>query len=964
MTNLTNRTRGRQPLWCYSAWACAALWSITIAALPVCGAIVDDPFAWPAITADAKPWTYWYWMGGAVKDADITRHLEQFQLAGFGGVHIIPVYGARGAEGDYVPFLSPRWMAHLDHTLLEADRLGLGVDMTTGTGWPFGGPWVEPRYAASRFEIRELAAENKSAVRELATAPKRDGAPAQLVVLMAYGPGGEAVEITDRLGTDGELNWQPPDDGWKLAALLQSPTNLPVERAAPGGEGPTVDHFSRAALTRYLRKFDEAFGDYSRRRVRSMYNDSYENWGENWTLNLFAEFERRRGYDLRAHLLDLRLHNANTSEQAQRVRADYRETVADLMRDEFVSVWVDWAHDHKMQIRNEGHGTPANLLDLYALADMPETEVFGTSWLEASGLEPLPGVPVRHGGPLEVQVCKLASSAAHVAGRPRCSSETFTWLGDHFKIPLEHMKAQADLMFAMGINHIFFHGSAYSPSDAAWPGWLWYASTNVAPYMPAWRQMPALCGYIARCQAWLQAGQPDQDVLVYFPIYDLWAEDEGARDGLQHTIVNNTDVWLEKHMSGFAETCRALWKRGYCYDCLSDRQLAELRVVDGKLVSSGGNEYRVLVLPRCRLMPVETLAQVSRLVANGATVVVVGQLPPDVPGWGKLDERRASSKMIRDQLGALARRSDDRRDRAAATGRLIIGDDVEPLLQRAGVAREALVDTGLLFVRRRDATGWNYFVVNFSGQPLEQWLPLAVPARDVVIFDAATRACGQAATKLQGDALSVFVQLKPRQSILIRATRNKVDGQAWRYLREEQSVALAEPWRVQFIEGGPSPPTELSVHELSDWTRWPDDTGVLKSFSGIARYVTEFELPITAADAWLLDLGEVCHSCTVRLNGVEVGQLITSPYQVDVSSAIRSGTNLLEVEVANLPANRIADLDRRGVDWKKFFFVNIRYHPFDASDWPPVVSGLLGPVRIVAQRNVTRAEMELIELVK
>lgn len=958
MVRLTVHRRITKPLRSVAALYCITCCGMLAAAQVVQGADAADPFAWPVVTAEAKPWTYWYWMGGAVKEADLTRHLQQFQQAGMGGVHIIPVYGARGAEADYVPFLSPRWMELLDYTLREAGRLGLGVDMTTGTGWPFGGPWVEPRHAASRFEVQEIAAENRSAVRELAADTKRANAAATVVVLMAFGPGGEIVEITSKLGASGELDWKPPSHGWKLAALLQSPTNLPVERAAPGGEGPTVDHLSRDALQHYLQKFDAAFGDYAGRHVRSMYNDSYENWGENWTPALLAEFERRRGYDLRAHLLDLRLHKDNMSEQAQRVRADYRETVADLIRDEFVAVWVRWAHDRHMQIRNEGHGTPANLLDLYALADMPETEVFGTSWLEASGLEPLPGVPARHGGPLEVQVCKLASSAAHVAGRTRCSSETFTWLGDHFKIPLEHMKAQADLMFVMGINHIFFHGSAYSPTDAAWPGWLWYASTNVAPYMPAWRHMPALCGYIARCQAWLQAGQPDHDVLVYFPIYDVWASDEGARDGLQHTIVHNTDVWMEKLMAGFATTCRTLWSRGYGYDCLSDRQLAQLQVDDGALVCPGGR-YRVLVLPRCKQIPVETLEHVRRLVTAGATVAVVGELPPDVPGWGNLVQRRAKRQAIVNQLIRLAQQPDGVGAAAGVHGRLFIGDDLEQMLQRAGVTREPLVDAGLLYIRRRDAVGWNYFIVNFSSRAVDRWLPLSVPAREGVLFDPSTGQSGRAATRSDGNALHVYLQLNPRQAVIVRATRDRVAGPAWKYRSEAQAVTLDGPWRVQFIDGGPSLPTERSTQELSDWTRWPDDLGTLKSFSGVARYVKEFDLPSEAAEGWQLDLGEVCHSATVRLNDVEIGTLIASPYRLDITPAVRPRRNRLEVDVANLPANRVADLDRRKVDWKKFFFVDIRYQPFDASHWPPVASGLLGPVKVSALRRIDPSEVNV-----
>ena len=97
---------------------------------------------WPAISREAKPWTRWWWHGSAVDPASLTAQLEALRDAGIGGVEITPIYGVRGEEAQFIPFLSDRWLRMLEHTLREANRLDLGVDMATGTGWPFGGPWV------------------------------------------------------------------------------------------------------------------------------------------------------------------------------------------------------------------------------------------------------------------------------------------------------------------------------------------------------------------------------------------------------------------------------------------------------------------------------------------------------------------------------------------------------------------------------------------------------------------------------------------------------------------------------------------------------------------------------------------------------------------------------------------------------------------------------------------------------
>src|SRR4051812_10939335 len=113
-----------------------------------------DPLAWPAITSQAKPWTRWWWLGSAVDKPNLTRLLEQYTGAGLGGVEICPIYGAKGSEDRYIDFLSPRWMEMLAHTTSEAKRLGIGVDLTTGTGWPFGGPQVTPEISSAKVVMK------------------------------------------------------------------------------------------------------------------------------------------------------------------------------------------------------------------------------------------------------------------------------------------------------------------------------------------------------------------------------------------------------------------------------------------------------------------------------------------------------------------------------------------------------------------------------------------------------------------------------------------------------------------------------------------------------------------------------------------------------------------------------------------------------------------------------------------
>jgi hypothetical protein len=110
---------------------CCGASAAMVAAEP---AATSSPLTWPELTDTARPWAYWWWQGSAVDPENLQRELQRYQDAGMGGVHIIPIYGAKGYEARYLEYLSPKWMEMLACAGTEAGRRGLGVDMTTGTG--------------------------------------------------------------------------------------------------------------------------------------------------------------------------------------------------------------------------------------------------------------------------------------------------------------------------------------------------------------------------------------------------------------------------------------------------------------------------------------------------------------------------------------------------------------------------------------------------------------------------------------------------------------------------------------------------------------------------------------------------------------------------------------------------------------------------------------------------------------
>src|SRR6185436_18855831 len=216
-----------------------------------------------------------------------------------------------------------------------------------------------------------------------------------------------------------------------------------------------------------------------------------------WTPRFFEEFEKRRGYDLRRHLP--KLVGKNTDDDSARVLADYRETISDLLLDTFTTEWSSWARRQGHLVRNQAHGSPASLLDLYAASDIPETEG------------------------AEIQRFKWSTSAGDVAGRRLVSAEAATWLGEHFRVRLADVRTALDRFFVAGVNHIVYHGTAYSPAGDAWPGWQFYASVEFNPQNAWWDDFATLNAYVARVQSFMQSGRADSDVLLYYPFYESLA---------------------------------------------------------------------------------------------------------------------------------------------------------------------------------------------------------------------------------------------------------------------------------------------------------------------------------------------------------------------------------------------------------------------------------------------------------
>lgn len=896
---------------------------------------------WPEIKPEARPGSRWWWMGSAVDKQNLSYNLRLYGTAGIGSLEITPIYGVKGNEQREIPFLSPRWMEMLEYTQDEAKKNGIGIDMNTGTGWPFGGPDITLEHAATRaiFEQYSITG-GKDIVQDISISnpkEKKQREIATLNRLMAYSTDGTCLNLTAKV-KNGKLKWSAPKGEWKLIALFIGKTFQKVKRAAPGGEGYVMDHMNPEAVKGYFTKFDHAFQQNKVTYPRTFFNDSYEVYKADWTPHLLEEFERRRGYKLEEHFPEFL--DTTRTEATRRIVSDYRETVSEMLIDNFTTQWTKWAHKHGSTTRNQAHGSPANQIDTYASVDIPECEGFGLTDFHIKGLRK---DSLTRPNFSDISMLKYASSAAHIAGKPYTSSETFTWLTEHFRTSLSQCKPDMDLMFVSGVNHMFFHGTPYSPQEAAWPGWLFYASINMSPTNSIWRDAPAFFEYITRCQSFLQMGQPDNDFLVYLPIYDLWDEIVGR-------LVSFDIHKMDRYAPKFIKTIQTIIAGGYDVDYISDAFIKTTRCTGDQLVTSGGTRYKALIVPAARLMPAATLRKLVELARQGATVIFVEQYPEDVPGYHELDKNRKTFQHITRQLPATDSFKQTQQF-AFGKGQIIVGSDYQQAPAQTGIPAEELKTRyGLQFIRRSNPEGHHYFVSCLQDKDTDGWVTLNVPETTAMFFNPMNGERGRAQSRTSNGKLEVRLQLKSGESLIIQTLNKPLDKEpAWNYPEEQAySLSLDHGWKLNFVESTPSITGRFDIDSPLSWTELEQPEAKINMGTGC--YSLEIDLPALEADDWILDLGDVRESARVRINGHDAGTAWAAPFRLKVGKWLKTGKNLIEVEVTNLPANRIADMDRKNIEWRIFKDINmakLNYVKGDYKNWSTMPSGLNGNVRLI-----------------
>jgi hypothetical protein len=614
----------------------------------------------------ARPWVYWFWLNGNITSNGITADLEAMKRVGIGGVLIMEV--DQGTPKGPAGFGLPPWRELFKHVCGEADRLGLEVNMNNDAGWcGSGGPWITPDLAMQKLVWTETNAEGPGHFEAELPQPKAVASYYRDLSVFAFPtPAGGArieniqakgafvpdrlavrgtwpslpadqiiardriVELTARLGTNGDFSWEVPPGKWTILRLGHTPTGKDNHPAPEAGRGLESDKLSKAAteamFAGLMGKLISDSEPLAGKALVATHIDSWETGSQNWTPKFREEFRKRRGYDPRPLLPVMTGRVVDSLELSERFLWDVRQTVSDLIVENYAGQFRKLAHQHGLRLSIEAYdGAPCDEMTYAGQADEPMAEFW--SWGNSTAYS-----------------CTEMASAAHVYGRRILGAEAFTATdGERWLHHPASIKALGDWAFCEGINRFVFHRYAlqpwrdYAPGMSMGPWGLHYERTQTW-----WEQSTAWHEYLARCQFLLRQGLFVADI--------CFLEPEGSPMRFTPTLPNP-----ESFRGNTPD------RPGYNFDgCTPEVVLERMKVKDGKLVLPDGMSYRVLVLPQVETMTPALLRKIRELVEAGATVIGPPPLKsPSLQGYPQCDEE--IRRLVKEMWGsdvAKGRRSD------------------------------------------------------------------------------------------------------------------------------------------------------------------------------------------------------------------------------------------------------------------------------------------------------------------
>ncbi|GAB4239314.1 MAG: glycosyl hydrolase [Acidobacteriota bacterium] len=889
--------------------------------------------------AQARPFVRWWWNGNRVTTPEALRELDLLAAAGVGGVEINPIAMPQVVQGDpeeiapALEWLSPEWNAVVKAVAEETRERGMIADIIIGSGWPFGGRFLQPGeqlqlVTVHRETLRGPQTYTKS-LSELTRGTFRtwdpvrrhevtEGSPPKLLFLRLVPKSEEpapGLELLPDAVHGDKVVFEVPAGDYELYAGSWREGFRQVELGAPGADGPVVDHFAAQAVRAYLDRMsgglEPDLGRPLGRYFRAVFCDSLELGEANWTGDFVAEFQRRRGYDPWPWIHYMVENgpvpgDGEKADHVRRLRYDFNLTLAELFEEQFLDTLRDWAREHGVRARVQAYGRETRSVDSALHVDLPE----GESWIWGSEKLPHPTVSNR-----------FTASAAHLVGRQIVSAESMTNTTTVFRTLPYQLKQLGDLTFLSGVNHFILHGFNYSPPEAGFPGWVRFG-TYFSEHNPWWPYLRLWADYAARISWVLQNSTPVCRVAILAPDTDVWSEFGRPYYPFpeREAPILAWKLWEPFHQAGFN------------VDYLSDWLLQEMVSADGRL-RYGEREYELLVVPNLLRMTPKAAERLLAFAESGGRILFVGRVPRQGPSYADLGEGDARVRRTMERLQA----------EFSGTVRVV---QEPPAENAAAWAQQAAADLGLTpDVILDPASGYVSQLHQRSGDREIFFFVNSNPEASAELTAAFSDLAGRTARRWDpetgerqlypGEIRTAHyeIQLEPLESLLLVFETEAPPPQAPRWQEPVEAAGthdIVGPWRVVFRHAVTGDEWVEEWDVLEDIPASPDERR--QTFAGSVEYETTFTAP---SGAWnWLDLGVVHGVSQVWLNDRDLGVRWYGRHRFALGGALRGGENRLRIRVTTHLGNYVRGLRDNPVAqrWASWF-------PLEAL-------GLLGPVEL------------------
>ena len=893
--------------------------------------------------AEAQPFVRWWWNGNCVEENEILRELDIMKDAGIGGIEINPI--AMPAEIDNTGrdcplWGSPEWANLVKAAIDGAKERGMIADMIIGTGWPFGGKFLNADEQIKGVVINKIPVKGpsvyKAELKDIVKLIKRgqvyepdpaENPPDPELLFMRLVPVNVSGinECSDVLGeyTYGDdISIEIPAGEFTLVigSIFRGTAFRSVTHGAPGADGPCMDHYNISALRKYCDRLasvlEPVLGGKLGNGLRALFVDSIELSGSNWTNGFIEEFKKRNGYDL-APFYPFVFYDdpyrgfegtwtddVEFADTIRRVRYDYYRTLAELFHQRFTHAYNDWCHEHGTVSRFQAYGMPwlMGMAEGYLIPDIPESN----NWLYSQHV-------YEHGFYIWN---KYTASGGHLAGRKIISIEAMTNTRGVFRTSLDMIKREDDLNFIMGMNHSVLHGFNYSPPEAGFPGWVRYGA-YFSEQNPWWRYFKNWAGYNARLSSVLQASQPAAEFAILVPESDIW-----GKHGLIRQVYH-VEPWYLHRM------WEPIQQNGFTVDFINETVIRNADKSAGNL-SFGPMRYKTLVLAGIESMHPETAKAISDFARSGGNVVFVGSVPSRSPSYLDSGENDNS---VRESLGtALTLKTVHRVPEPESKDTFL--EWTKSMIELTGTEHPVKIENPVssvyqthhtygekdifLFINSDNSETVEVNAVFNTGAKIPwEWMPESGERRAVYYHE---------------NPNELTFALGPHESKLL-VFEPGMEGEPEMPSEVNPSVyqELKGEWQCEFAHIKEDP-FALQLPELVNLL--DSDDPRLRTFAGTVTYKKEFEVKENVQS--VLDLGTVYGVSEVFLNGASLGIRWWGNHTYETASALAEGKNSLEIRITTMPFNYVKSITGNPT----------------AQIWTrgqePAPEGLVGPVRVYA----------------